>query len=70
MPEPQPGQAVWSIICRFFGYTAVATVPALHNFGSDEGAELDTGLQAAFDHQLGGADGEPLGLVTGEEENR
>lgn len=34
--------------------------PRYIDFGADEAVEVETGLQAAFDHQLRGEDGQPL----------
>ena len=44
--------------------------PRYIDFEPVDVAELETGLQAAFDYQLLGSDGEPLELVTGQEESR
>ncbi len=43
--------------------------PRYIDHGLEEEVEDETGLQAAFDHQLQGADGEPLKPVTGEIKN-
>ncbi|WP_166267226.1 MFS transporter [Marinobacter caseinilyticus] len=44
--------------------------PRYIDHGPEEEVEDETGLQAAYDHQLQGADGEPLRPVTADAENR
>ncbi len=78
------GSALVGALVKTFGYadafamfSAIGILVALLSplypryidFDAEEVEAIETGLQAAYDYQLRGEDGEPLQLITGDEEN-